>query len=172
VAGSLIPLKRTEIAIRVAAALVKEFPQLRLQIAGDGPERNSLEQLASALGVKGNVIFAGQLSRAEVLQAMQKSRVLLHPSEYESFGYVFAEAMECGLPIVSFDVGAAQASAGWKVVSGEDELAGAVREFLLASPIIATTISAEETVRAYAALYSMISGKSLSAAVSGGTSGR
>jgi 1,2-diacylglycerol 3-alpha-glucosyltransferase len=157
VAGSLIPLKRTELAIETAAVLIKEFPLLKMVIAGDGAEKEKLRALVKNLNLEKNISFAGQVSRKEVLRLMHQSKTLLHPSSYESFGYVFAEALACGIPIVSFGVGVAKEQEWWRVVEHEAEMIEAVKKFVAVSTQPGKKFAVDETVKLYEKLYAEIS---------------
>ena len=103
----------------LAASLVSGRPRLRCVIAGDGPERPDLERLVGERALGNNVTFAGMIPRREVLALMLRTKVLLHPSRYEGFGYVFAEALACGAEVVSFRVGCAREHPGWHIAAGE-----------------------------------------------------
>jgi glycosyltransferase involved in cell wall biosynthesis len=71
-------------------------------IVGDGPERQHLEQDAVRLGIADRVRFLGVLeSESEVFGVMKASKVFVLPSVREGFGIVVAEAMACGLPVVT-----------------------------------------------------------------------
>lgn len=120
--GNLISLKDYSTFVRIIAQLKEQHPHIRAMLIGDGIERAALEQLAQDLGVDQHITFAGYLERANVLDYMQKSRVFLHPSTYESFGYVFLEALAAGMRVVSRPVGIASASEHWKVVQKENLL--------------------------------------------------
>ena len=85
-----------------AAATV---PDVRVRIAGDGPDRPALEERRRARGAT-NVELLGSLPRDDVLDLMQRARVLVVPSAWrEPFGYVTIEAMACGLPVIASDRG-------------------------------------------------------------------
>src|SRR5207247_6904931 len=77
--GRLIPLKACDLALRGAAQLLRAGAA-NFTIVGDGPERESLLQLARSLGVEGSVSFVGWLPHPEVLTALQNADVLLFPS--------------------------------------------------------------------------------------------
>ena len=132
--GSLTGDKSYETLIRTAAALRDTLQ--RVVLIGDGPERSNLVQLAQTLGVGELVEFWGQRSRQTTRKAMQDAHVLVHPSRYESFGLVFAEALDAGLAIVSRPVGIAPTTSvganvdGWSVVQDSDAFPGEVRRVL------------------------------------------
>ncbi|MDX2246474.1 MAG: glycosyltransferase [Bacteroidia bacterium] len=107
--GSLIPLKNYGVMIETAARLREKFPRLRCELVGDGVEREMLEKKAEARGLKEHFRFCGQLPREQVLEKMRRSRVLFHPSGYESFGYVFSEALYSGMKVCSRKTGIAGA---------------------------------------------------------------
>jgi colanic acid/amylovoran biosynthesis glycosyltransferase len=76
-------------------------------VAGDGPSRAGLEQLAGAEGIRDKVRFAGAQTRAEVVQLLHSADVFLAPSvtgtdgDIEGIPVSIMEAMASGLPVVS-----------------------------------------------------------------------
>ena len=156
-AGSFGPLKNFGLFLSTAAAAAKKRPALRCVIAGDGPDRARIESLIGEYGLEKNVTLTGMIPRHEVLALMQRSKILLHPSLYEGFGYVFAEALACGMEIVSFEVGAARPHPRWHVAASAAEFPGLVERALDSAaghpPLILFPIRA--TVDAYAAVYGL-----------------
>ncbi len=154
-AGSLIAVKNFRLFIQTAAAIARKRPTLRCVIAGEGPDRPAIEALIRENGLEKSVTLTGMIPRREVLALMRTSKILLHPSEYEGFGYVFAEALACDMEIVSFDVGAARPSPRWQVARSEEELISCTERALDApsglSPL--RLFPVEETVVRYAAVY-------------------
>lgn len=75
----------------------------RLIIVGDGPERARLEAAAAAEGLKGRVIFTGQISDVQVFYAA--ADVFALPSHSEGSPNVLLEAMAANVPIVATAVG-------------------------------------------------------------------
>lgn len=98
--GNLIPIKGHELLIRALAALVPEFPTLKLEIIGDGPELSRLQSLARQLGISDSVLFRGRQSRSEVAAAMRRCAIFALPSRYEGLGCVYLEAMSSGKPVI------------------------------------------------------------------------
>ena len=101
VASRLSPEKGIEDAVR--ACLDAGVP---LRIAGEGPERERLEQLAWDAGMAGDVSFLGRLSAAEVRRELSGAAMVLMPSRYHEFSpYSALEAMAAGVPVVATAMG-------------------------------------------------------------------
>ena len=96
--GNLIPIKGHEFLIRAIGSLRTEFPELSLEIIGEGPERSRLAALAQELGVV--VHFQGRQSRQVVAEAMRRCTIFALPSRYEGLGCVYLEAMSAGKPAI------------------------------------------------------------------------
>ena len=77
--GNLIPIKGHDVLLRAIAAIAGEFPELVLEIIGDGPERHRLESLASQLGIGDRVRFLGRQSRQQVAEAMRRCTRICAP---------------------------------------------------------------------------------------------
>lgn len=103
--GRLIHWKGFELSLRAFAVLKVSNPDAQYWIAGDGPERGKLMQIAESLGLSNNVHFLGQLSRSEVLDVLGRSHALVHPSLHDSGGWVCLEAMAAGRPVVCLNLG-------------------------------------------------------------------
>lgn len=96
--GSLTKIKRQDIALEALAHLDGNF---RLVLVGDGPERERLARLAEKLNVTDRVDFRGHLTPALTTKAMIDADALVHCSASETFGLVFAEAANVGLPVIA-----------------------------------------------------------------------
>ena len=103
--GRLLHWKGFHLGLQAFARFVKEFPRSEYWLIGDGPERKNLEALAQKLGIKDKVRFWGKLPRKEVLQKLAEVDVLVHPSLHDSGGFVCAEAMAAGQPVICLDLG-------------------------------------------------------------------
>jgi glycosyltransferase involved in cell wall biosynthesis len=101
VASRLSPEKGIEDALR--ACLDAGVP---LRIAGEGPERGRLEELAWDAGVAGDVTFLGRLSATDVRRELAGAAMVLMPSRYHEFSpYSALEAMAAGVPVVATAMG-------------------------------------------------------------------
>ncbi|MGC1372785.1 MAG: glycosyltransferase family 4 protein [Candidatus Sulfotelmatobacter sp.] len=84
---------------------MRRLPQLRLTIAGDGSERDRLWQLAAQMELR-NVEFTGNLSGAELDQAISGSRFTVLPSHaYETLGKTILESYARGRAVIATDWG-------------------------------------------------------------------
>jgi glycosyltransferase involved in cell wall biosynthesis len=94
-----------ETAIRAVALVREQIADIRLEIAGSGPLRAELEQLAESLGLGETVIFLGRLGRAEIVDLYHNADAMLNPSRVDNMPNSVLEAMACGLPVISTNVG-------------------------------------------------------------------
>lgn len=90
--------------IRACAGIMDQHPTARLVVAGDGPGRERLEQLARAC-LPGRVHFVGLVPRAEMHRFYSAGDLFAFPGINEALGMVYLEAQACGLPVVAFDNG-------------------------------------------------------------------
>lgn len=121
-AGSLIPLKQFDVFIRVAGFIKTMFPQLNIVLCGDGPELEHLKAMAMQQGIAANISFTGALPHNDLLQLMQRTKIFLHPSAYEGFGMVCAEALYAGAQVISFCKPAAAVVKNWHIVADMNEM--------------------------------------------------
>lgn len=105
-AGRLVPEKGVEVLLRAFRLVLRNVPDAKLQIAGDGPQMQSLLRLAGALDLSDRVVFHGQLSPEEMERRLAVSWVQVVPSVWEEpFGLVAAEACMRGTAAVVSDHG-------------------------------------------------------------------
>lgn len=98
--GHLVARKRHADAIEALALLASAHPALRYAIVGDGPERDALEALARARGVRERVDFTGQLPPAQARARAAQADLFVLPSVDEAFGVAYVEAMAAGVPAI------------------------------------------------------------------------
>jgi asparagine synthase (glutamine-hydrolysing) len=80
--------------------LIGKVPDLVYLVAGDGSDRVRLEQKAVALSVQDRVVFSGHVAEAEKADHYRLADAFVMPSRGEGFGFVFLEALACGIPVV------------------------------------------------------------------------
>jgi glycosyltransferase involved in cell wall biosynthesis len=98
-AGRMIPGKGVDDLLRALALLGKEG-DVRLVLAGDGPDRASLVDLASSLGLTDRVEFAGWVRDMPAFWRAAEIAVVPSHQFVESFGMVALEAMACARPAI------------------------------------------------------------------------
>jgi glycosyltransferase involved in cell wall biosynthesis len=103
--GSLISLKNYSYFVELCSRLVQQFPSLRSEIIGVGPEHERLQTQIEALGLANHVQLAGLCSYQETQQRLASAKLLLHPSVYESFGMIFIEGLALQAHVVANKVG-------------------------------------------------------------------
>jgi glycosyltransferase involved in cell wall biosynthesis len=118
--GRHVPVKQFEVAIRAVALANSKAGRIlaRLAIAGDGPEHESLKNLAQSLGCEATVSFPGWLEIRNVYEALGEADALVLTSKFDAFGVVVLEAMAAGRPVL--------ASNGVIAALDRDEGSGAV----------------------------------------------
>lgn len=108
VASRLIPRKRVDLAIKAFKEASKKSPKLLLQIAGDGPLMNSLQQLVKELNIYDKVEFLGNVEYIMMPNIFSKAHIFLHTAEEEVFGQVYIEALASGVPILTTETNGAK----------------------------------------------------------------
>jgi glycosyltransferase involved in cell wall biosynthesis len=98
--GHLIERKGHHLAIEA----MRDLPGMDLVIAGDGPERASLQQLVSQWSLHDRVRFAGRLSQERLRANYQAADALILASSREGWANVLLESMACGTPVVATPV--------------------------------------------------------------------
>ena len=100
-AGHMVPVKNQAYLLRLMPELLKQRPNTKLILLGDGEDRPMLEQTARELGLGKNVVFTGNVNNVhEYLSAMD---VFAFPSLYEGMPLAIVEAQANGLPCVLSD---------------------------------------------------------------------
>jgi colanic acid/amylovoran biosynthesis glycosyltransferase len=105
--GRLVEKKGIEYLIKAFALVAAQMPEVRLEIAGEGPLRRSLERLTSECGLAARVSFRGSLPHRAVATLMQSSSVVCQPSvtaadgDAEGLPTVVLEAAATARPLVA-----------------------------------------------------------------------
>ena len=81
-----------------------KYNDVKLKIVGEGLQRREIEEKIEKLNLNNKVILTGRISSQEVQEQMSASSVFVLTSLCESFSLVLCEAMEIGLPCVSFNI--------------------------------------------------------------------
>jgi D-inositol-3-phosphate glycosyltransferase len=114
-AGRIEPLKGIDVLIYAMKILLTKHPHWEVClwiVGGDvsgqttdwSRELKKLEQLRRVLKIPRAVHFVGQKSQSELRYYYNAAEVVVMPSHYESFGMAAAEAMACGVPVITTNV--------------------------------------------------------------------
>jgi glycosyltransferase involved in cell wall biosynthesis len=141
--GRLSPEKGVADLLRA----MKGLPHVQLQIAGDGPQRPELENLALELGLT-NVKFAGHVNGKNLDRMIASARFTVLPSRaYETLGKTILESYAWQRPVVASDLGSRrelvdQGETGLLYPPGNVEQLGKAISFLVERPELAAQMGA------------------------------
>lgn len=97
--------KRQDRVINAMPLILKEVPNARLVIVGDGPKRQELEEMVRELSLESHVQFMGMIEHNKVCDMLGIADVFLQTNDSSCLGNTLLEAMVCGRAIVTWDVG-------------------------------------------------------------------
>jgi glycosyltransferase involved in cell wall biosynthesis/putative flippase GtrA len=100
-AGRLVPWKGFDVLIEI----MKDLPDWKLFIAGDGPDKERLSNLIENLKLNGRIFLLGKVDRKDLLNRMQKCEIFILNTSFESFSFQIVEAMFAGTPVISTNIG-------------------------------------------------------------------
>lgn len=99
--GRFDPMKNHTFTVNWFSEFIKESPESKLILVGDGQLRENIARQAQQLGVDQNVVFTGV--RSDVPELIHCFDVLFFPSVFEGLGGVVIEAQAAGVPVVMSD---------------------------------------------------------------------
>ena len=140
IVAALRPEKNHEMFLRVAAQVLKEVPEARFLVIGDGPERAKLERIAAELKLERAVQFLG--TRGDIPELLAALDVFVLTSRIEANPVSILEAMATGKPVVAPRVGSISESVndgetGFLIEPGDTQQAAAAVVRLLSRPELA-----------------------------------
>lgn len=110
--GRLVEKKGFPFLLQAAAVLQGQGVQFELIIVGDGPMRDELERLASGLGLREKVVFAGHLSQEQIAHVYRRAdafglaSIVAKDGDRDGLPNVILEAMAYGVPVVASNLSA------------------------------------------------------------------
>lgn len=111
--GRLVSDKGVDVLLDAMALLAAEGLRPRLAVTGDGPELPGLREQARALGIEEQVDFLGTRTGEELVEILNRHRILVAPSRYqEPFGIVALEGIACGCVVVGSEGGGLKEAIG------------------------------------------------------------
>lgn len=100
-AGRLVPWKGFDELLKI----LKDLPDYKLEIFGDGEDKKRLLDISKELGVYERVSFMGQVDRKILLSHIKSANVFVLASHFESFSFQIVESMMVGTPVIAYDIG-------------------------------------------------------------------
>lgn len=139
----LVPEKGIDIAIDAFALLIRQFPNARLFIAGDGYIKNSLEQKVTTLNLNQAIRFLGWIDPEQIPDLINSATMVVVPSRYnEPFGLVALQAAQMARPVIATRCGGLKEvvvdqQTGLLIDKDDVESLAKAMAFLLKNPAIA-----------------------------------
>ena len=103
IVARLDPIKNHKTLFFAFKEIVKNYPQVKLIIVGDGSLREELKEKSYQLGIKNKVIFMGE--RDNVSEILKTFDIFVLPSLNEGMSNTILEAMATGIPVIASNVG-------------------------------------------------------------------
>lgn len=104
IVGRLSEMKGHEYLVKALPKIIKEFPQIKLIVLGEGALKEKLKNLARSLDVHEHIEFVGFAAPGAYIP---QCKVMVLPSLFEPFGLVYVESFAARIPVVAFDTQAA-----------------------------------------------------------------
>lgn len=101
--GRFAPQKNHRLLIQAFSFALRKYPNLRLQLVGDGELRTMIENLAVELGIDGKVEFLGL--RSDIPELLAQADIFVLSSDWEGMPLSVLEAMASGKPVIATAVG-------------------------------------------------------------------
>ena len=105
IARNLEHIYGIDLGLRALAMLRRQIPGVRASITGTGPEQRALSALVDELGLGEQVTFTGRLEPAAMAELFQSADLVLNPVRADNSPNSVLEALACGVPVVSTNVG-------------------------------------------------------------------
>jgi glycosyltransferase involved in cell wall biosynthesis len=97
------PVKRVDLFIQAATKVLKQYPDTRFWIFGEGPLRSSLEELAHELGINNHIVFWGRPKN--LIELLGQIDIGVNCSDSEGFSNAIMEYMAAGKPTIATHTG-------------------------------------------------------------------
>lgn len=101
--GGLVPEKNQVFLVDIFHRILKDYPQSRLWMLGNGSLRKKVEQRIAHYGIEKEVVLWG--NRPNVISLLKAADIMLMPSRIEGLPGVILEAMSCRIPVIAAPVG-------------------------------------------------------------------
>jgi glycosyltransferase involved in cell wall biosynthesis len=148
--GSLIALKNVDDFVTIVGKLKNIFPDIICKVVGDGPLIDSLSLRIRQERLERQIELLGAKAYDETQELMARSRILIHLSDFESFGMVIIEALQHQTRVIAKPVGIANEIDSVVKIASISEAAERVKELLVLSDLPPSEVyPVESTVEQY-----------------------
>lgn len=106
--GRIVPIKGIEILIQAVPHILKKTSGIKIKIIGPHPEQKYYDKminLVKSLGCEDEVEFVGPIPHSKISEWLNKGKVFVSTNKHPGVTTSIAEAMACGLPVVSSSAG-------------------------------------------------------------------
>lgn len=153
--GRLVPDKGQAILLQAVALLAGRGCELHVTLAGDGPSRVGLEELAEELGIASRTSFVGAVGQDDIHDLYAQASIFCLASFAEGVPCVLMEAMSMELPVISTRIAGIpelidDQDTGLLVAPGQPGLLADAIERLLADPAFAREMGARARLKVIA----------------------
>lgn len=133
--GRLGQEKNWDTLLKAVKRVHQKHPEVRFVLIGDGMERESLQRLATELGISERITFTGEMPFSDVIQYLKAADLFGFASVTETQGLVTMEALAAGLPVVAVDASGTRdcvedGEQGYLVPNDADALADSIIRLL------------------------------------------
>ncbi|MBI1957145.1 MAG: glycosyltransferase family 4 protein [Candidatus Niyogibacteria bacterium] len=104
-AGRLVPWKGFGTLVELMPDIIREIPDARLVIAGDGEEREALEFAVRALGLQERVLLLGRVAHAELAGYIRAADLFVLNTGYEGLSHQLLEVLALKTPVITTTIG-------------------------------------------------------------------
>jgi glycosyltransferase involved in cell wall biosynthesis len=104
--ASWAPIKRPLLVLAAFADILLQFPDATLRIVGYGHQWGDMQDFVKEKGLERNIFLLGSMPKSAIAEEMRQADGFVHASQYETFSVVCAEALCCGVPVITSKVGA------------------------------------------------------------------
>lgn len=104
-AGRLVPWKGFDTLIKLWPEILEKYPNAKLLIIGEGPEKNKLDNLIKKLKLEDSVLLTGRLDQQMLLVYLKVADVFILNTAYEGFSHQLLEVASVGTPIITTKIG-------------------------------------------------------------------
>lgn len=102
--GRFVPGKRVDLLIDAYNKILKEYPNTRLTLVGEGPLKDIIDNKIERLGLNKNILIINHIDNSDLPALYNQADIFILPSLMEAVPRTLLEAMSCGIPVIVTDL--------------------------------------------------------------------